>query len=190
MKRAFYLLPLALLFSLSFGAVNLQCQTALADKERKTTAECALTVRDAPELFGMRLGMSLDETKAVAPNLGLSRRIRKANGISTSLSSKPNEEAEGVVNSYLDDKLFEIDVLYNSANKWNDTLEFIQEFSRKFNLPNQAWTKVMGSQNYLLICQGFTVEARDQNHIVLSDTMAGAENRKRAEETAILNGKN
>lgn len=190
MKRSSFLLILALLFSLSFGTEYPFAQTFSGAKEASATSECALTLAEAPALLGMRLGMSLNETRAAAPNLGLGRKILKANGVSTSLSSRPNEEAEGVINSFLDDRLFEIDVLYSRANKLNGTQEFIREFSKKFNLPEQAWTKATGSQNYLLTCQGFTIEARDQNHIVLSAAAAGAEKQKRADEIAIIKGKN
>lgn len=172
MKRSFSLLPFALLFSMSLGAENQNGQTTAEPNALKEAEKCALTILEAPALLKMRLGMSLEETKAAAPNLGLSRRIQKANGVSKSLSSKPDDEVEGVVNSYLDDKLFEIDILYRPANRWKETFEFVREFSGKFNLPEQLWMKMGDSNNYLLTCQGFTIEIRDRNHIVLSGAAA------------------
>ncbi|MDQ4123857.1 MAG: hypothetical protein M3209_20655 [Acidobacteriota bacterium] len=165
-------------------------QTLLEKAQPKSPAKCDLTIRDAPALLGMRLGMSLEETKRAAPNQEFSRRIRKANGVSTSLSSKPTEEAGGVVNSFLDDKLFEIDILYSSAKNWDNTTEFIREFSRIFNLPEDAWEKKASGNRYSINCQGFTIVAIDKNHIILSDANVGAESRKRTDEIAVVKNNN
>lgn len=195
MKPSRFLFQIALLIPLLAGIENPRAQSRDADSV-PASSQCSLTLAEAPALLGMRLGMTYEETRVAAPSLELSRRKRKENGISTSLSSKSYEEAEGVVNSYLDDKLFEISVLFGSTSQPKNTAEFVREFSKKFNLPLQAWSKKSNENRYSMTCNGFTVEASEQNQIakqnqiVITNTDSKKEIKRRADEVAAIKGNN
>lgn len=187
MKPSRFLFQIALLIPLLAGIENTPAQTR--DIGSNTAgAQCNLTLKEAPALFGVRLGMTYEEIKAAAPNLGLGGKKRKENGFSTSMTSKPNDEANGVVTNYLDDKLFEISVLFGSKSQ--NTADFVQEFSKKFNLPLQGWSKKPTENRYSMTCNGFTVEASEQNQIVITNTAGKSEIKKRADEIAALKGNN
>jgi hypothetical protein len=179
MKPSNLILQLAVLVALSLGAQTMSGQAASRPEDAKPAAPCTLTLKDAPALLGMQLGMTLEQTRAAAPNLELSSRRRKPNGVSISLSARANEEAEGVVNSYLNDRLFEIDILYNSRSQWNSTADFVLNLSRKLNLPPDAWTRDAGKTFYTLTCDGFTIEVSNLNHVMLYDKAVKAEVMKR-----------
>lgn len=182
MKTSLFLLLVALLFPLSLAAQNFGAQTTQNLKESKP-AEHISTPKDSPELLGLRLGMSIEETREAAPNLGLSNKKRRNEiGVSFSLSSRPNDEAAGVVNTYLDDKLVEIDILFNPPIKWSSITEFVRELSMKLNLPLNAW-KIDGSNaRYTSMSNDFTIEIRDLNHVILSDKAAKTEIKRRMTE--------
>lgn len=183
MKPPSFLLAFALATLLWSGVQNLSGQSFPGNNVSKPQPECTITLKDAPEMVGMRLGMSLEETIAAAPDLVLSaKKKRNSIGVSTSLSSKQSNDVAGVVNRYLNDILVEIDILFTPAVKWNNTMELIVEISRKFNLPQNAWKADLTNSNFTLICDGFLIEILDKNHLVLSDRAAKAEIKKRMEE--------
>jgi hypothetical protein len=188
MKPSRFLIAFALLVPSLAGFEAARAQSS--DKNANDAGlQCTLTVQQAPALFGMRLGMTHEQIKAAAPNLGLGRKIRKENGISTSLST-PNNEAEGVVNKYLDDKLIEIDILFGTKFQASGMWDFVLAFSKKFNLPTEAWKKKPTENRYALNCNGFTIEAWEPNHIVLFDSAAQDEIKKRVEQIAVLRKSN
>lgn len=168
------MLYFAVLIAFSLGGQTMSGQAASSPEDAKPAAQCTLTLKDAPALLGMQLGMSLEQTRAAAPNLELSSRRRKPNGVSISLSARASEEAEGVVNSYLGDKLFEIDILYNSGSKWNSTADFVLNLSGKLNLPPDAWTRD-AVKTYYMTCDGFVIEVSNLNHVIMYDKAVKAE---------------
>ncbi|HEV7644763.1 MAG TPA: hypothetical protein VGO50_12525 [Pyrinomonadaceae bacterium] len=163
----------ALLLALSF-APALYCQTKKAPAKRKPTPTiqiapveekkqelCALTIADSPVLRGLKLGMTMDEVRAVLPpsRIGLSDdlnpTLRSVGGTTYHFYSEefyfrpePLEEFKGIDSIYLgtyESRVYSISVSY--TEKYAGTIdEFVTRMSEKLSLP-KLWFNPDFSRN-------------------------------------------
>lgn len=133
---------------------------------RAQTATCSLKsdqLKEAPELFGFRLGMTLDEVKARSTLIKLGRPDEF--GVSkTSIS--PNYEprfdktlfanVRTISFDFLDGKLVTLWIGFEEAFKWPQLDEFIANISKALDVPGRWPAKRNGQQ---LTCDGFSLFA-------------------------------
>jgi hypothetical protein len=142
------LLP-AILFALCFAAA--------AHAQQPQSQACTLTVEQAPELRGFRLGMTLDQVRARIPNV----QVRQLEfGLSDANASNLDAAAyKGVISIYfgfLDDHLVRLQVFYESV-PWKTADQFASRVSESLRLPD-AWKTSQGWSKELK-CVGFDVVA-------------------------------
>ncbi len=138
-------------------------RAAFAQRETKI---CALTLRDAPAFFGLRLQMSPAEVKTV---FGKSLKLkikREGTFFQNFIDKKPPAFLPGVRALYLrffDGKLYQIEIFYDRANREtaqiNSPTDLVNRLSANFNLPGiAAWT-AKDARFYKLTCDGFSLAA-------------------------------
>lgn len=133
-------------------------RAAFAQRETKI---CALTLRDAPAFFGLRLEMSPAEVKSV---FGKSLKLkvkREGTFFQNFIDKKPPAFLPGVRALYLrffDGKLYQIEIFYDKANREtaqiNPPTDLVNRLSADFNLPEISW-ETKDARFYKLTCDGF-----------------------------------
>jgi hypothetical protein len=129
---------------------------------------CALKLshlKPAPEAFGFRLGMTVEEVKAIVPTLPMGK-ADDLGVMKTSFSPRfdPKIEKEKFENvrtvsfEFFDGKLMDLWIGYTSEFKWATLDEFLPQMSASFGLPINGW-KTKGIERRL-DCEEFLVEAK------------------------------
>jgi outer membrane protein TolC len=102
-------------------------------------ALCPLTMAQAPEIGGLRLGMSAAQASALFPSLKLSPpdKVGVSNAILNRGDLSRNQFFEGaqtVLLQFMEDRLYFIHVGYPITNKWNSKDEFVSTVAQKLNI--------------------------------------------------------
>jgi hypothetical protein len=141
------------------------CFAAAAHAQQQPQAQvCTLTVEQAPELRGFRLGMSLDQVKTRIPNI----QVRQLEfGLSDASASNLDAALyKGVVAigfDFLDDRLVSLHVYYESV-PWKSADQFAARVSESLKLPD-AWKTSQGWSKDLK-CAGFDVVAQSSPTVI------------------------
>lgn len=135
------LLTVCAAFSLSISAA--------AQQAVSSSSQCNLSINRAPELFGFRLGMTVDEVRARYANLKVSSP--DAWGDSTG-SVDPAENSRAQKNykwlltnissvnlDFYQGKLSYVGLIQSPSMNWSDLRGYTANLSRAFGLP-EAWT--------------------------------------------------
>lgn len=126
---------------------------------------CGLTLNEAPDFFGLKLGMTPAQVKTVFGK-SLKLKIRKEGSFFENFIAKPPPAfLPGVRALYLrffDYRLYQIEIFYGGENKTagddNQKLRrFLDVLSAEKNLPARFWTNANGKSE--LSCAGFSLVA-------------------------------
>ncbi len=153
LKRAVALLALTCMCCIFAEAQENRCALKLAQ------------VKQAQELHGLRLGMSVEQVKAIVPSLEAGR-VDDLGFATTSFSPDFNSQIDKaafagvrtVSLEFLDGKLFTLWIGFNSSFKWKTLDEFVPGMSAALGLPNSAWSANSSKPN--LECEEFELTAQ------------------------------
>lgn len=138
--------------------------------EKLPVAACDMKASDAPEIRGLRLGMSSAEvtnvvkipltlisTKTSAPVNAASVDIGESGAVVE--PDSPGFEGVGKMTlRFFKDKLIDIEVIYSEGDiSWKDSAEFAGVIGEKLRLPVKNWELFYNMS--LMVCQGFNVRA-------------------------------
>jgi hypothetical protein len=137
---------------------------SFAASAQQTT--CSLKVnqlRDTPELFGLRLGMTYDEVKAQLPlvqfgpadQIGVLKTSFNPH-FDPRVDPKSYEAVRTISLDFLDGKLVTIWVGFEESFKWAKLDDFIARFSAVLNV-SPDWSPNRSARE--LVCDGFSVSA-------------------------------
>jgi hypothetical protein len=150
-----------ILFTLS--AFLLTCAVFAAAQENKCPLKLA-QLKQAPEIYGFRIGMTLEQVKAIVPSLqpGQTDDLGFA---TTSFSPEFNPQIDKAVYSgvrtvsleFIDGKVFTIWIGFNSSYKWKTLDDFVPGMSAALGLPAGAWT--VSSSKPTATCEDFDISA-------------------------------
>lgn len=165
---------------------------------------CAL--KQAPELVGFRLGMSPAEVKeSLADSSMFDSRMSSNNEVGSRAVNVPAadlkpEAGDGIESVYLtfvDNRLSQIKVTYNSATQWDSLQDFFARESQKLSLPKPDGPGALqgsgGNEKYAVKCEGFTAVLAYSfgvsPNILIADTAArkAVDTRREAEGTKVVN---
>lgn len=129
-------------------------------------SRCSLKLdqlKDAPELFGFRLGMTLDEVKARSSLIKFARPD-KFGVIKTSISPHYDPQSDKaqfadvrtISFDFLDGKLVTLWIGFEESSKWPRPDEFVATLSKSLNVPAEWPQKRNGRE---LACDGFSLFA-------------------------------
>jgi hypothetical protein len=108
-------------------------------------AACALTRDQAPDIGGLRLGMTLAQVKTLISSVSLNSinedGVAQAEVKSSAIQQMPTssffEGAESIALEFVDGKLSFIRVAYPPTNKWGSKDEFLSTLAPKFQVRGQ-----------------------------------------------------
>lgn len=117
--------------------------SSVAPPQTTKAPACSLTTAQAPDIGGLRLGMSAQQAIALFPSLKLSPpdKVGVSNVILNPADFARNQFFDGVQTvllQFVDDRLFFIHVHYPVTNRWNSKDEFISMIAQKLNI-NGDW---------------------------------------------------
>lgn len=129
-------------------------------------ARCSLKLdqlKDAPELFGFRLGMTLDEVKARSALIKFGG-ADKFGIVKTSINPHYDPQSDKtqfadvrtISFDFLDGKLVTLWIGFEETSKWPRLDEFVATLSKSLNVPAEWPEKRNGRQ---LACDGFSLTA-------------------------------
>jgi len=168
-------------------------KAAASSTSHKT--QCTLGLSQAPELYGLRLGMSAGEVLALFPGSGEDEYVQRTLSRSQSSGSighawlKINPHKYSAESRYaevkifalriLDGRVFYINVEFNGP-QWKSVDEFISRYAGELNLPTpDAWEQAQYSISKYLICDGFEIRfyaapqrSSNTNYIDIIDNLA------------------
>jgi hypothetical protein len=134
---------------------------------------CTLTVEQAPELRGFRLGMTAEQLKARVPGIQVSQREF---GVSNAVLSSVNfrnldavayKGVNEISFAFLDDRLVRLTVFYQSV-PWKNADQLAAKVSESLKLPNALrWGQ---NQDKVLTCAGFDIKAAVYENSITLDT--------------------
>lgn len=145
-------------------ALLLACGLTAAAQGGKCNLKLA-QLKPAPELHGMRIGMTVDQVKALVPSLAPDR-ADDLGFSTTSFSPDFNPQIDKTVYAgvrtvtleFLDGKLFTIWIGFNDSFKWKTLEEFVPGMSDELGLPPGAWS--VDSAKPLVECDDFELTAQ------------------------------
>jgi hypothetical protein len=108
-----------------------------------SSAICPLTLAQAPNIGGLRLGMTLAQASALFPSLKVSPpdKVGASNAFLSRKELAGNQFFDGaqtVLLQFTQDRLYFIHVGYPVTNSWNSKDEFLAFISQKLNI-NGDW---------------------------------------------------
>jgi outer membrane protein, multidrug efflux system len=105
-------------------------------------AKCALTIEQAPNIGGLRLGMSLAQAIVLFPSLKASPADKV--GVTNAVLNRQDlagkqffDGVQTVLLQFMEDRLFFIHVGYPVTDRWNSKDEFVSSVSQKLNINGQ-----------------------------------------------------
>jgi hypothetical protein len=110
-------------------------------KPAPTPSQCDLTLKDAPLIRGLRLGMSRDEADGIIP-LDRVNIINSSDIISyPQFSNASNfKDVYQISARFSEDRLSALDIVYESeSQKWKNAKEFAEALSESFKLSPRFW---------------------------------------------------
>jgi hypothetical protein len=155
-------------FLIPFICLCVPCipQTALSQTGTQSETRCTIGLDNAPTIRGLKLGQNLEQVKAVLPSLlKAGSNATRDPGIGA-LESQVNvntpeylpafEGVEQVRVLFLDDRLVQMNFLYDRKVRWQREKDFTSKISELLKLPN-AWEDSIGGS--ILNCDGFFLRA-------------------------------
>lgn len=103
-----------------------------------SAAVCDLNLQQAPQLRGLRLGMSEDDASALIGKKFTANTMDIDSGASAILENRAGFHGITFVSlDSFDSKVYSIHVTYDV--RWNGIQEYVENFSPKLQLPRGAW---------------------------------------------------
>ena len=188
------------------AAIIIVCAAAVYGQKQpqKQLPLSVCPVRQAPELVGFRLGMTTAEVKeSLADSSMFDSRMSSHNEVGSSAVNIPaadlNPEAgdgiESVNLTFVDNRLSQIKVTYNSASQWDGVQDFFARESQRLSLPKPNGPDSLqgsgGNEKYAVRCEAFTAVLAYafgvSPNIIVSDVAARktVDNRREAEGTKV-----
>jgi hypothetical protein len=179
-------------------AIILMCAAVASAQQPSACAQ-----KQAPELVGFRLGMTMPEVKAsLADSSMFDSRMsegtevgsRTVNIPAADLKPEAGDGIESVNLTFLDNRLSQIKVTYNSASQWDGVQDFFARESQRLSLPKPNGDSLQGAggnEKYSVKCLGFTAVLAYSfgvsPNIIVSDVAARktVDNRREAERTKV-----
>nr|MDQ3820541.1 hypothetical protein [Acidobacteriota bacterium] len=140
--------------------------------------KCGLNLSQAPDVGGLRLGMTVAQAQALFPSLNVSTPsdtgVQSAMLKSGELNSRPQsrsyfEGVETVALEFTDGRLSFIRVNYPATNRWGSSDEFVSEIAQKLNIQgtwkrfydweNKSVRDIKDLRDQALECNGFRIVA-------------------------------
>lgn len=127
-------------------------------------SKCALALEQAPEMRGLRLGLSKDQV--IALFLGLKVPPPDELGVSQVLMRQGDKflykkplftDVKKVVLEFMEEKLTSMQIDYDTSIQWEGEEEFQSHISKKLNLTGK-WM-ISDEKGPIIECQGFIVSA-------------------------------
>jgi hypothetical protein len=160
--------------------------------------------KQSPALVGFRLGMTMAEViESLADSSMFDSRMSSNNGVGSRAVNVPAadlkpEAGDGIDTVYLtfvDNRLSQIKVTYNSAEQWDSLQDFFAREAKKLSLPKPdgALQGSGGNEKYAVKCEGFTAVLAYSfgvsPNILIADTAARrtVDTRREAEGTKVIN---
>jgi hypothetical protein len=127
------------------------------------SAQCSLTLKDAPAIRGLRFGMS---SKDVSSIIGMPLKIMGPAGsiwaYNPEIQLTDVKGLDGITLLKLgfeSDRLIQIDIDYNLEVRWENAREFAGNISENLKLPMSAWTfEKTDERRAEMICKEFAVQ--------------------------------
>ncbi|HEX8773368.1 MAG TPA: hypothetical protein VF735_07145 [Pyrinomonadaceae bacterium] len=187
-------------FSIMAAIILVCAAQAFAQKQQPS----ACGGKQAPALVGLRLGMTPAEVKeSLADSSMFDSRMSANNDVGSRAVNVPAadlkpEAGDGIdsVNlTFVDNRLSQIKVTYNSAAQWDGLQDFFARESQKLSLPKPdgALQGSGGNEKYSVKCEGFTAVLAYSfgvsPNILIADTAArrAVDIRREAEGTKVIN---
>ena len=138
------------------------CLSALASGQQTCSAKLD-QIKDTPELFGLRLGMTYEQVKERLPLVQFGR-ADEIGVVKTTFNPhfdpRVDAKAFAAVRSisldFLDGKLVTLWIGFEETYKWPKLDEFVNGFATALNLPPQWPVKRMARE---IVCDHFSVQA-------------------------------
>ncbi|MDQ3819983.1 MAG: TolC family protein, partial [Acidobacteriota bacterium] len=117
--------------------------------------KCGLNLAQAPDVGGLRLGMTVAQAQALFPSLNVSKPsdtdVQSAVLKAGELNSRPEsrsyfEGAETLALEFTDGRLSFIRVNYPATNRWGSSDEFVSETAQKLNIQG-TWKRFYDWEN-------------------------------------------
>lgn len=164
---------------LLFAAAFLTCLATAA----RAQATCTLTVDKAPELRGLRLGMTLGEIKSLAPDIkvndqGFGQTYTSLSGEQLKADATRFKGINSISFSLVDERVVGFSIDYGDSVRWESTSQFVSKVSEALRLP-AAWE---GDDTKTMSCVGFKIVARPNNIGVGMSNAYDIVQRRRAED--------
>src|SRR5262245_57950802 len=139
------------------------CLRATVTAQQGTCSLKPDQLKDAPELFGFRLGMNFDQVKAISPLIKFGPPD-KFGVVKTTINPHYEPRSEKTVFAdvrtisldFLDGKLVSVWIGFEETFKWPTLDEFVPNLSKSLNVPVTWPSKRNGQQ---LTCDGFSLFA-------------------------------
>jgi outer membrane protein TolC len=148
----------------------------LRSPETLRQPKCALSLSRSPEVGGLRLGMSIEQSQSLFPSLkvstadnsGVTSAMLKGGELNYRAESKSYfEGVETVELEFTGGRLSLIRVNYPATNKWGSTDEFLSVIAEKLNLQgtwkhfydweNKSIRDIKNLRDQALECNGFRI---------------------------------
>jgi hypothetical protein len=152
MKNIFTILALLFTFAVVVPAQENRCELKLAQ------------IKQPPELYGLRVGMTFEQVKLLVPSL-LPGRPNNLGFATTSFSPDFNPQIDKTTYAgvrtisldFIDNKLFAIWIGFNNSYKWKSLEEFVPGMSSALGFPAGVWK--VDSAKPTIECHDFEVAA-------------------------------
>jgi hypothetical protein len=154
---------LSMMKPISILVLIFTCAIFTPAQENKCTLKLT-QLKQAPELYGLRIGMTLDQVKVVVPSLQ-SGPADDLGFATTSFSPDFNPQMDKVLYAgvrtvsleFLDGKLFLLWIGFNKTYKWKTLDEFVPGMGAALGLPAGAWP--VNSPKPTVDCEDFGITA-------------------------------
>jgi hypothetical protein len=146
---------------LLLAVLSALCLAAAAAHAQQAQAQaCPLTIEQAPELRGFRLGMTTEQVMARVPGIQVQQGSFGASDARLPPSSGADAAAyKGIDNIYfgfLDGRLVNLVVSYDQSVHWKSSDQFAAKVSEFLKLP-EDWRGTANPNQKVLTCAGFDV---------------------------------
>ena len=145
------------------GGLFALCLSAVASGQPTTCSAKLDQIKDSPELFGLRLGMTYEQVNERLPLVQFGR-ADEIGVVKTTFNPhfdprvdpKAFEAVRSISLDFLDGKLVTLWIGFEETYKWPKLDEFVNGFATALNLPSQWPVRRMARE---LMCDHFSVQA-------------------------------
>lgn len=152
--------------------VILAC-TLTAFAQKQPIKPCSLTLEQSPVVRGLKLGQEYGALSDILPRGRYGRtekpdEIGEISPLFTAASVSDRNLLKGISLlrlSYIDNRLEAISIYYDSSVEWESDLHFTSAIAEQLHLPTKGW--IPSEIGLRLVCDGFFVETRDTQWLVM-----------------------